>query len=171
MLANQTKIVKALQLGVKGYLLKQDYRSLTQSLRAALNGQSVFGGAVVDRLPVLMREERNPFDYRSRGITDREYALIQLVAEGDSNREIADRLFLSEGTVRNYLSQILEKLNLDIPVCGMVKDDHHRTASLMNQYGEILPVDPSEELFFLLTRMQDEVHRFAISYHRDLRSG
>ena len=105
-------IVKALQLGVKGYLLKQDYRSLTQSLRAALNGQSVFGGAVVDRLPVLMREERNPFDYRSRGITDREYALIQLVAEGDSNREIADRLFLSEGTVRNYLSQILEKLNL-----------------------------------------------------------
>ena len=48
-------IVKALQLGVKGYLLKQDYRSLTQSLRAALNGQSVFGGAVVDRLPVLMR--------------------------------------------------------------------------------------------------------------------
>ena len=105
-------IVKALQLGVKGYLLKQDYRSLTQSLRAALNGQSVFGGAVVDRLPVLMREERNPFDYRSRGITDREYALIQLVAEGDSNREISDRLFLSEGTVRNYLSQILEKLNL-----------------------------------------------------------
>ena len=66
----------------------------------------------MDRLPVLMREERNPFDYRSRGITDREYALIQLVAEGDSNREIADRLFLSEGTVRNYLSQILEKLNL-----------------------------------------------------------
>ena len=120
-------IVKALKLGVKGYLLKQDYKSLPVSLRAALNGQSVFGGAVVDKLPELMshvdknnseavhggrKEEKRSFSYREHDITEKEYEVIQLVGDGYSNKEIADKLFLSEGTVRNYLSSILEKLEL-----------------------------------------------------------
>ena len=117
-------IVKALKLGVKGYLLKQDYTSLLVSLRAALNGQSVFGGAVVNKLPEIMQkagEESmaytgdvagSTFDYKAHDITEKEYQVIQLVSEGYSNKEIAERIFLSEGTVRNYLSQILEKPEL-----------------------------------------------------------
>ncbi len=107
-------IVKALKLGVKGYLLKQDYKSLPASLHAAINNQSVFGGAIVDKLPNLMASENSndTFDYHQYDITEKEYEVIQLVAEGFSNKEISQRLFLSEGTVRNYLSTILEKLNL-----------------------------------------------------------
>lgn len=107
-------IVKALKLGVKGYLLKQDYKSLPAALHAAMDGQSVFGGAVVNKLPTLMQEGGEPaqFDYASYEISEKEYEVMQLVAEGFSNREIAQKLFLSEGTVRNYLSSVLEKLNL-----------------------------------------------------------
>ncbi len=107
-------IVKALKLGVKGYLLKQDYKSLPAALHAAINGQSVFGGAVIDKLPTLMDESshENKLDFTAFDITEKEYEVMQLVAEGFSNKEISQKLFLSEGTVRNYLSSILEKLNL-----------------------------------------------------------
>ncbi len=107
-------IVKALKLGVKGYLLKQDYKSLPVALHAAINGQSVFGGAVIDKIPTLMSQtkEEEEFDYHKYDISEKEYEVIQLVSEGLSNKEIAQKLFLSEGTVRNYLSMILEKLNL-----------------------------------------------------------
>ena len=108
-------IVKALKLGVKGYLLKQDYKSLPAALHAAINGQSVFGGAIIDKLPTLMSKPKttdDSFDYRKYDISEKEYEVIQLVAEGFSNKEISQKLFLSEGTVRNYLSTILEKLNL-----------------------------------------------------------
>lgn len=108
-------IVKALKLGVKGYLLKQDYKSLPAALHAAINGQSVFGGAVIDKLPTLMNQtntDDESFDYRKYDISEKEFEVIQLVAEGFSNKEISQKLFLSEGTVRNYLSTILEKLNL-----------------------------------------------------------
>ena len=56
--------------------------------------------------------EDNGFNYRKYDISEKEYEVIQLVAEGFSNKEISQKLFLSEGTVRNYLSTILEKLNL-----------------------------------------------------------
>jgi DNA-binding NarL/FixJ family response regulator len=107
-------IVKALELGVKGYLLKQDYKSLHASLHAALNGQTVFGGAVVEKLPELVhpKDSSKEYDYAAHDITEKEYEVIQLVAEGYSNKEIAATLFLSEGTVRNYLSSILEKMEL-----------------------------------------------------------
>ena len=64
---------------------------------------------------------------------------------------------------------MLEKLSLDIPVCGMVKDDHHRTRGLYYHDTEI-PIDRHGEGFKLVTRIQDEAHRFAIEYHRLLRS-
>ena len=69
----------------------------------------------------------------------------------------------------NVALRVLEKLHLDIPVCGMVKDDHHRTRGLYYQQQE-LPIDKHSETFKLITRMQDEAHRFAIEYHRQLRS-
>ena len=68
----------------------------------------------------------------------------------------------------NIALEVLEKLNLTIPVCGMVKDDHHRTRGLYYQNKEI-PIDRSSEGFKLITRIQDEAHRFAIEYHRQLR--
>ncbi|MBQ1328758.1 MAG: response regulator transcription factor [Eubacterium sp.] len=110
--SDEEYIVQALKTGVRGYLLKQDYKALPESLRAAVSGQTVFGGAVVERIPDIMQSKNNSFDYSAAGITDKEYAVIQLVAEGLSNQEIADKLFLSLGTVRNYISVILEKLEI-----------------------------------------------------------
>lgn len=68
--------------------------------------------------------------------------------------------------------EILDSLGLTdrIKIMGLVKNDHHNTDGLMNTDGRVLPVDRNSGLFFLLTRMQDEVHRFAITYHRKLRS-
>ncbi len=68
----------------------------------------------------------------------------------------------------NVALQVLEELQLDIAVCGMVKDDNHRTRGLYYNNRE-LPIDKSGELFKLITRIQDETHRFAIEYHRSLR--
>ena len=68
----------------------------------------------------------------------------------------------------NIALEVLEELELPIPVCGMVKDNHHRTRGLYYNNIEI-PMDSHSELFLLITRMQDEAHRFAITYHRSLR--
>lgn len=68
----------------------------------------------------------------------------------------------------NVALDVLKKLNLDIPVCGMVKDDHHRTRGLYYNNIEI-PIDKNSEAFRLITRVQDEAHRFAIEFHRKLR--
>ena len=69
----------------------------------------------------------------------------------------------------NVALQVLEELKLSIPVCGMVKDDNHRTRGLYYHNVEI-PIDRASEGFKLITRIQDEAHRFAIEYHRSLRS-
>ncbi len=69
----------------------------------------------------------------------------------------------------NVALRVLEELRLEIPVCGMVKDDKHRTRGLYYENREI-PIDRSSEGFRLITRIQDEAHRFAIEYHRSLRS-
>ena len=69
----------------------------------------------------------------------------------------------------NIALKVLDKLHLNIPVCGMVKDDHHRTRGLYYNNVEI-PIDTHSEGFRLITRIQDEAHRFAIEYHRSLRS-
>lgn len=69
----------------------------------------------------------------------------------------------------NIALQVLSELHLDIPVCGMVKDDNHRTRGLYYRNVEI-PIDTRSEGFKLVTRIQDEAHRFAIEYHRSLRS-
>ena len=69
----------------------------------------------------------------------------------------------------NIALEVLQELHIDIPVCGMVKDDHHRTRGLYYNNLEI-PMDTHSEGFKLITRIQDEAHRFAIEYHRSLRS-
>ena len=104
-------IVKALKCGVKGYLLKQDYASILPAIRAVCTGQTVFGTQIISRLPELL-ERKSAFDYATYEITEKERAVMKLVADGKSNKEIAGEMFLSEGTIRNYISGILDKLNL-----------------------------------------------------------
>lgn len=104
-------IVRALHLGTKGYILKQDFESLLPALKSVANGQSVFGSEVIGKLPGFLNQTEK-FDSSAFGITDKEMELIELVADGLSNKEIAEKMFLSEGTVRNYLSSVLEKLEL-----------------------------------------------------------
>lgn len=104
-------IVSALGMGAKGYLLKQDFEGIVPALKAVNGGQSVFGGEIVGKIPVLMYN-KGEVNYDRYDISEKEQIIIELVAEGLSNREIAGKLFLSEGTVRNYISTILEKLNL-----------------------------------------------------------
>ncbi|MDD3141759.1 MAG: helix-hairpin-helix domain-containing protein, partial [Lachnospiraceae bacterium] len=69
----------------------------------------------------------------------------------------------------NIALQVLSDLNISVPVCGMVKDDHHRTRGVFFNNKEIM-MDKSSEAFRLITRIQDEAHRFAIEFHRKLRS-
>jgi len=104
-------IIKALHLGTRGYLLKQDYAHIVPAIRAVSMGQTVFGRQVIHRIPEMLRK-RSVFDWSRLDISEKELEIIQGVAKGLSNREIAEALFLSEGTVRNYLSTILNKLEL-----------------------------------------------------------
>ena len=99
-------IVKALRLGTKGYLLKQDHTSILPALQA-----TVCCTEFISKIPDLLQSS-DGFDYASRNISERELDIIRLIANGYSNKEIAAELFLSEGTVRNYLSSILDKQQL-----------------------------------------------------------
>ena len=104
-------IIKALNMGAKGYILKQDFESIASALEAVMSGQSVFGDQIINKLPELIRSKEE-FDYAGHGINDKEREIMELVATGLSNREIAAELYLGEGTVRNYISALLDKLDL-----------------------------------------------------------
>lgn len=108
--ADDEYIIKALKIGAKGYILKQNFESIITSLNTVYLGQNVFGDDIVTKIPSLMKQEKT--DYTQYGISDKEYEMITLVAEGMNNKEIAAHLFLGEGTVRNHLSVILDKLSL-----------------------------------------------------------
>ncbi len=102
---------EAFRVGAKGYILKQDFEGVLPAIRSVYSGQNVFGNEIMTKLPQLI-EEKDMSVYEKHGITEKEYDIIKLVADGLSNKEIADKLYLSDGTVRNYLSTILEKLEL-----------------------------------------------------------
>lgn len=90
--------------------------------------------------------------------------------EFDSFARLPDLILMDGGRGQvNIALKVLNDLGIRIPVCGMVKDDHHRTRGLYFNNVEI-PIDTSNEGFRLITRIQDEAHRFAIEYHRSLRS-
>lgn len=104
-------IIKAVLMGAKGYILKQDFESICPALETVTNGQTVFGSDVASKLPELLTNHSS-FDFERYGIVEKEQEIIKQVAKGLSNKEIATLLYLSEGTVRNYISSILEKLSL-----------------------------------------------------------
>jgi len=109
--SDEEYIVKAFKIGAKGYILKQNFESITPSVKAVYMGQRVFGDEIVTKLPALSVNNGKP-DFTDYDLNEKEIEIITKVADGLSNKEIAEVLFLSEGTVRNYISVILDKLNL-----------------------------------------------------------
>lgn len=106
-------VTDALKYGVKGYILKQDFEGIVPAIEAVYKGQSVFGGDIIGKLPNMTKEHSSNDDkFWNKGITEKEFEIIELVADGLSNKEIASKLCLGEGTVRNYFSSILDKLEL-----------------------------------------------------------
>ena len=122
--ADESYIAKALEVGTKGYLIKQDVSSVIPAVQAVMAGQVVMGAEVLGKLRAGIRPPamKTPPDSdgiavdgiseRFASLTEREREVLELVAEGLDNREIAARLFLSEGTVRNRISGILAKTNI-----------------------------------------------------------
>ncbi|NLO10360.1 MAG: response regulator transcription factor [Clostridiales bacterium] len=105
-------IIKALQIGAKGYMLKQNYESIIPAIKAVYMGQNVYGNEIITKLPDLMGRSENVNSFDNLGVSEREIDIIKKIADGLSNKEISEELFLSEGTVRNNISNILDKLNL-----------------------------------------------------------
>jgi len=103
-------IIKTFNIGAHGYILKQNFESIIPSIKAVNIGQYVFGEDIITKIPSLINKKSG--DLNEYNITEKEAEIITLVAEGLNNREIAGRLYLSEGTVRNYISTILDKLCL-----------------------------------------------------------
>nr|WP_242590231.1 MULTISPECIES: response regulator transcription factor [Enterococcus] len=104
-------IMEALRIGVKGYLLKQDIEAIVPTIKAVKNGQSVFGHTIMERLPHLLQTEKITC-LEEHKVNEKDLSILSLIAEGLNNKEIANQLYLSEGTIRNYISNLLEKLEL-----------------------------------------------------------
>lgn len=100
-----------LKTGCKGYILKQDFEGVLPAIKAVYSGQNVFGNEIINALPDIVGTQEHK-SYADFGLTDKEAEIVELVADGLSNKEIASKLFLSDGTVRNYISTVLEKLEL-----------------------------------------------------------
>lgn len=99
-------IHQALAMGCKGYLLKDNLSGIIPAVDAVLSGSMVFDSNIVKNMSSISTTKR------LTELSTREQDIIELVAEGLNNKEIAERLYLSEGTVRNYISQMLTKLDL-----------------------------------------------------------
>lgn len=99
-------ITTALSLGCKGYILKQNIKGIIPAINAVHSGNLVFDSKIVSNI------KKHPKKDISADLSVRESDILLLIAEGLNNKEISDKLFLSEGTVRNYISKMLEKLSL-----------------------------------------------------------
>lgn len=104
-------IIQALKIGAKGYLLKQNFESIIPSLKTVYAGQRVFGDEIITKIPSLLNDTSKD-GLTDLELSDKELLIMTHVAEGLSNKEIADIICLGEGTVRNYISIILDKLGL-----------------------------------------------------------
>lgn len=146
-----------------------------------INGFQTVGSMVVfekgkakhnDYRKFRIRSVAGPDDYAAMEemLTRRiEHGLRDQQEGKDSFSRFPDLIMMDGGKGQvNVALRVLDKLNISIPVCGMVKDDNHRTRGLYFNNIEI-PIDTHSEGFHLITRIQDETHRFAIDYHRSLR--
>ncbi len=103
---DQEYIAQALSLGCKGYILKYNIKGIIPAINAVYAGNMVFDSKIVSGIKKYAKKDVQ------LNLSDREYDILLLVAEGLNNKEIAEKLYLSEGTVRNYISNMLEKLSL-----------------------------------------------------------
>lgn len=147
-----------------------------------INGFETVGSMVVfengkakknDYRKFRIRSVSGPDDYGAMRemLTRRfEHSRREGLSELDSFRNLPDIIFMDGGKGQvNIAEGVLLNLDITIPVCGMVKDDHHRTRGLYFRNEEI-PIDTHGQGFRLITRIQDETHRFAIEYHKQIRS-
>lgn len=110
--SDEEYIINALNIGAKGYIIKQNYDCIVPSLKAVYNNQNVYGSEIMNKIPSLLNSDSKKNNYTNYNLSKKDFDLIVLVSEGLSNKEIAQKLFLSEGTIRNYISTILDKLYL-----------------------------------------------------------
>jgi len=109
---DEAYIKEALKHGASGYILKsQPAESIVETLRAVARGNTVLESQVASSLTQMIREGKK-MTQEDLQLTDREMAVLEMIAEGLSNREIAEKLYLSDGTVRNYITVLLDKLSL-----------------------------------------------------------
>jgi len=163
-------------IGLKGLARVESYDI------SNINGFETVGSMVVfengkakknDYRKFRIRSVVSPDDYGAMEelLTRRfEHSRRENLSEMDSFRHLPDIIFMDGGKGQvNVAERVLGKLGFSIPVCGMVKDDHHRTRGLYFRNQEI-PIDTHGQGFRLITRIQDETHRFAIEYHKLIRS-
>ncbi|MBC7959272.1 MAG: response regulator transcription factor [Vallitaleaceae bacterium] len=104
-------IIKAIKIGAKGYIIKQNFESIVPAVKTVFAGQRVYGDEIIGKISGFVggNGKAQSGDIK---LGEKEFQILEQVAGGLSNKEIAECLFLSEGTVRNYISVILEKLQL-----------------------------------------------------------
>lgn len=163
-------------LGMQGLVRVESYDI------SNINGFETVGSMVVfengkakknDYRKFRIRTVSGPDDYGAMEemLTRRfEHSKRENLSELDSFGHLPDIIFMDGGKGQvNIAEKVLLNLDISVPVCGMVKDDHHRTRGLYFRNQEI-PIDTHGQGFRLITRIQDETHRFAIEYHKQIRS-
>lgn len=141
----------------KGKAKRSDYRKFKIRSVTGPDDYACMEEALTRRFRHGLEEKK---EYEEKGISD---------AYGSFNR-FPDILMMDGGKGQvNIALKVLEKLEISLPVCGMVKDDNHRTRGLYYN-NEIVEFPKNSEAFLMITRLQDEAHRFAIEYHKNLRS-
>ncbi len=105
-------IDEAISLGCKGYILKENIASISSSMDAVLNGKIVFDSKIIEAIADINAKHSEENYELIEDFSEREKSILKLIADGLNNKEIAEELFLSEGTVRNYISNMLLKLDL-----------------------------------------------------------
>lgn len=176
-------------------ILKKDDEKLTSALNelASLleinqanqieifDNSNIFGSFNVSGMVVFTNGKKNPNQYRKFKITNdlnddygtmREVIYRRYFRVLKDNLERPDLIIVDGGAGQvNVAREVLKELGMDIPVAGLKKDEHHSTSILVGKTPlEEIPIKKDSYLFLLLTRMQDEVHRYTISYHKDIRS-
>ena len=154
-------------------LLQQDVSRIELYDNSHISGAFAVGGCVVfiDGLPqkhlyrhYKVHNENDDFA-NMKEVIYRRYS--RMIEEEDV---FADLIIVDGGVLQIHAAkEVLSTLGVDVRVLGLVKDDKHRTHALIDEYEQYFPIEASSELFFLLTRMQDEVHGYTIRFHQKLR--
>lgn len=159
-------------IGLKGIIRMEAYDISNISGEMSVGSMVVYEGGKPKRSDYRkfrIKSVKGPDDYASmREVLTRRF--LKAIDENEKFNKLPNLILMDGGRGQvNICLEVLEELKLNIPVCGMVKDDNHRTRGLYYNNVEV-PIDTHSEAFHLITRVQDEAHRFAIEYHRSIRT-